>query len=195
MSEEFNWEEAKNDWQSHEPHLPELKKNMRWLSMRMKLILIIDIVILIAMIPFAVYIFQTAELLSVKVWFVLAFIVALIGVYFDFYLRKDLWEMPSTTRGMYLHVIKREKAGIKLARFAVIYLSFFGFALLAWAIYFEFFEDAATIQKMEYSIFHHMLGLLVVVASVFVSKWYGNRKRRALKEAELRLKEFDTADL
>ncbi len=192
MTDEFNWDKAVNEWQSHEPDLPELKKNMRWLSWRMKLVLALDIVSLLLLVPFAFYIFQTEESFSVKVWVILVSILATIGVYFDFYLRRELWEVPTTTRGLYEHMIKRAKVGINIARFAIIYLSVFGLFLAGWSAYAWLYE-AARFDRAN-STFSVLIGIGVVVVSIIISFWYGKRKAAQLRQAEKQFKDFVAND-
>jgi len=188
MSEEFNWDKAVSEWQSHEPDLPAIKRNMRWLSIRMKLVLALDVVSLLVLFPFTYFIFLSGETLSIKLWFSLMCVFAVIGVYFDFYLRKELWELPETTRDVFAHLIKRAKAGIRIARFAMVYLSIFLGFLIFWAVFIEMYEP----QRFEKdgSTLSLIIGALVILGSIGVSFWYRKRKEIELKEAEKNYHQF-----
>ncbi len=188
MSEEFNWDKAVDEWQQHQPDLPAIKKNMRWLSLRMKLVLALDVVSLLILLPFNYFIFLSGEAISVKIWFVLLSMLAAVGVYFDFYLRKELWELPETTRDVFAHLVKRAQAGIRIARFAAAYLSIFLFLLFTWsgyiAMYEPFrFEKAGAVVGL-------LVGSSIIAVSIVVSIWYGKRKKQELIEAEKNYRNF-----
>lgn len=188
MSNEFNWDKAVSEWQSHQPDMPALKKNMQWLALRMKLVLALDVISLMILFPFTYFIFLSEEALSIKVWFSVACVFAAVGVYFDFYLRKDLWEQPSTTKDMFMHLIKRAKAGIRLARFAMVYLSIFLMYLLGWSSYVAAYEP----ERLEKSgaVLSLVAGATLIIISIAVSFWYRKRKEQQLMQAEKDYQEF-----
>ncbi len=188
MNNSFDWDKAIEDWQSQAPDVPEVTKNMRWLAWRMKIILLLDVVSLLVLLPFTYFIFITEPDLSIKVWFSLICVLAIVGVYFDFYLRKDLWQIPNSTNDTFLHLIKRAEAGIKLARFAVIYLAVFLLSLLGWAS----FKWMTEPNKMTdaYAWLSLIVGALIIVVSIAVSIWYGKKQEKELIRATQNYQDF-----
>jgi hypothetical protein len=193
MTDKFDWDNAVNEWQNHEPDMPALKKNMLWQSWRMKLVLALDIIGLLVLFPFAYFIFLSDEAMSIKVWFSLVCIIAAVGVYFDFYLRKDLWELPSTTKGVFRHLIKRAEAGIKIARFSIVYLSLFLLFLVGWGLYLVFFETERLAKAG--SLTSLIIGSTVIVISIAVSIWYKKRKEMQLESAKKDYEAFIQPDI
>ncbi len=188
MSNEFNWDKAVTEWQSHQPDMPALKKNMQWLALRMKLVLALDVISLMVLFPFTYFIFLSEEALSIKVWFSVACVFAAVGVYFDFYLRKDLWEQPATTKDMFIHLIKRAKAGIRLARFAMVYMSIFLIYLLGWSGYVALYE-AVRLEKTG-AVLSLVTAATMIIFSIAIAFWYRKRKEQQLVQAEKNYQEF-----
>lgn len=182
MTKEFDWQDAVNEWQQHEPQLPVLKKNMRWRALRMKLILALDVAALLFLAGFTFYIFQQESPLSTKVWFCLVLALTSVGVYFDFYLRKGLWSQPETTKQLFEHMIKHAKAGVDLAVFAVVYLSVFLLFIVGWAGYIIVYETGETTG--EGAVFSLSMAALFVIVSIAASVWYRQKKRVDLKVAK-----------
>ncbi|MEE4246591.1 MAG: hypothetical protein V2I33_14370 [Kangiellaceae bacterium] len=174
--EDFDWDSAVGEWQSSSPDLPAIKKNMRWLALRMKLILAVDVLGLLILFPLAYFIFITHDEMSIKIWFGLACVLAIIGVYFDFYLRKDLWDFPETTSDVFKHLIKRAEAGVNLGRFSTFYLSAFLLCLLAWSGYFAIYEPDKFSTKI--TVLNVFVGFILIVFAIGVSMWYTKLKKR-----------------
>jgi hypothetical protein len=188
MSDEFNWNKAVNEWQSHQPDMPALKKNMQWLSLRMKLVLALDVISLMVLFPLTYFIFLSEEAFSIKVWFSVACVFAAVGVYFDFYLRKDLWDQPATTKEMFRYLIKRAQAGIRLARFALAYLGIFLIYLLGWWGYVVLYE-AERLEKSG-SILSLVIASTIIIMSMLIALWYRKRKEQELLQAEKNYQDF-----
>ncbi len=188
MSDEFNWDTAVSEWQSLEPDMPAIKTNMKWLSIRMKLILGLDVLSLLALFVMDYYVFAGEDSLSLKIWFSLVSVFAIVGVFFDFYLRRDLWVQPATTKEVFLHLIKRARVGIQIARFGVIYLSMFFFIIMGWGAYVAAYE-AHRFEKSG-ALLSIILGGAAIVISILVCLWYGKRKTAELKDAEKIYQDF-----
>ncbi|NVJ60440.1 MAG: hypothetical protein HWE27_08620 [Gammaproteobacteria bacterium] len=192
MSEKFDWDEAVDQWQSHEPELPSIKRNMRWLSWRMKAVLALDIVGLMVLLPFAFFIFQSEESTSIKIWFSITCVLAVVGVYFDFYLRRELWQQPTNTKELLNHMIKREKAGVRIGQFAVVYLGIFLVILISWAVSVWFLEQERF--EGEYALLSVVCGSVIMLVSIIMSMVYKKRKQKRLQQVELELEKFLEAD-
>jgi hypothetical protein len=154
----------------------------------MKLVLALDVISLMVLLPFTYFIFLSEEALSIKIWFSVACVFAVVGVYFDFYLRKDLWLQPATTKDLFLHLIKRAKAGVRLARFATVYLSIFLLYLLGWSGYVAIYE-AERLEKSG-SLISLVVGSGIIIISILISLWYRKRKEQELLQAEKDYQEF-----
>ncbi|NVJ51999.1 MAG: hypothetical protein HWE13_04385 [Gammaproteobacteria bacterium] len=192
MTDEFNWDKALDQWQNHQPDMPALKKNMRWLSWRMKIVLALDVLSLLVLFPFAYFIFVSNEPTSTKVWFSIICFIATVGVYFDFYLRKDLWDTPNSTPQMYQHLVKRAQAGVKIGTFSIIYLSCFFVFFAGWLGYLWLFEPARFLAKVGFA---SAIGAsAAVIVAIAVSVWYRRRKVLESKEAKQRYQDFLSFD-
>lgn len=192
MSDNFDWDKAVEQWQSHEPALPAIKRNMRWLLWRMKAVLALDIIGLLVLLPFAYFIFQSGESMSIKIWFSITCIIAVVGVYFDFYLRRDLWQQPTNTKELLHHMVKREQAGVRIGQFAIVYLSIFLLILLTWSAMVWFFEPARF--DGQYTLLSVVLGSVTMIASIILSHLYKKRKETRLRQAKVELENFLQAD-
>ncbi|WMS86930.1 hypothetical protein [Pleionea litopenaei] len=192
MSDEFNWDKALDQWQSHQPDMPALKRNMRFLAWRMKALLALDVLSLLILFPFAYFIFISNEPTSTKAWFSIICVLATVGVYFDFYLRRDLWEQPDTTHQMYLHIVKRAKAGIRIGQFSIIYLSVFLIAFASWLGFLAIYEPERFQSNV--GMMSAVAALSAIFISILISFWYRQRKVKDLSEAKRQLQEFLSFD-
>ncbi|MCO7226802.1 hypothetical protein [Pleionea sp. CnH1-48] len=180
MSDDFNWDDAVNEWQHHTPDLPALKRTMRWETWRMKLIIVMDFIALLALIPAMAYLFSGEHTTSFKVFFVFLSIWAVIGAYFDLRLRQGLWQQDgSSTRHMLEFALKRANAGVHIARFTVIYIAIFMMALIGWVAYLSVYEMAILSQEERW---FALVVSLVVSAGVLVGGILFGRKKK--QEAE-----------
>ena len=186
---EFNWDNAVKEWQHLQPDVPALKKSMRWVTWRMRCIVALDVLVLLLFIPFWIYIFDKPQSSSVKVWFGTMFLLAVIGVYFDIYLRKGLWQDDlSSTRAMLEFVYRRTLGGVRLARFSIIYMALFFVSISGWVGYTYFFEPEQ-LQK-DFALIGILLGYCMIAAVVIGAVWYRKRKQREVENIKQMLDQY-----
>ena len=163
---------------------------MRWVTWRMRFIIALDVIALLTMIPIWLYVLDHHDSISIKIWFGFLFLLAIVAVYFDIYLRRDLWEEDdSSTRSMLQCVLKRARAGVRLAKFSIAYMVTFFISVSTWLAYVYFYEP--TLIDKQYSVLGISLGYLITFIVAMASVWYKKKKQREVVNLEATLKQYE----
>lgn len=113
-----DWQELQSDWQSFEPDIQKIKKKVNWVTWRMTAVLVIDVLAIIAYIPFVYYLYiSNKSHWVINSWHYLLGVLLIYGVYLDFKIRIPIFKLQGeTTKDILELYLKRTKAGVSIGR-------------------------------------------------------------------------------
>ncbi|MCW8877787.1 MAG: hypothetical protein OQJ89_16210 [Kangiellaceae bacterium] len=182
MSEPMTeWDDLQNDWQSYQPDIQKLKKKINWVTWRMYLILVMDVVILIAYFPFVYFITVDSDRSwLLNSWHYLMAPFLLYGVYMDFKIRLPILRNEgNSTRDVLELYLKRIEAGERIGRLGKIFCWLMLAAFWIWVAANAMLE--AGDEKVVQSGFM-IFGTLWIGGIMLICIWYERKKRREYKE-------------
>jgi len=183
------WHELQNDWQSYKPDIQKIKKRITWVTWRMIAVLILDLIVLFAYVPFIIFfVLIEGESLAIKVWHLVMLPVIFYAVYWDFKLRLPLFKLDSeSTKDILAFYLKRVTAGVKLGNFSIKFclslLVFYSLWISA-SFYFDLGEEK--LHEPSFILF----GLGWIGCFTYISYWYRNKKLKELTRLNALWKTF-----
>ncbi|MET1257282.1 hypothetical protein [Aliikangiella maris] len=176
-----NWNDWQNEWQAYEPDIKKIKSKINWVSWRMGMILLMDIIILIAYVPFILFILMTEETHWIElVWDVVMGILIIYFVYIDFKIRLPIFRAQGdSTRDVLQLYVKRVEAGVTVGSLGA--KCCFGVMILfiLWILVNYFLPEPS--DKLTEIPFISM-GIIWFLMFVVIFKWYEKRKQKELKK-------------
>ena len=135
MKEPLNdWDELQSQWQSYQPDMQKIKSRINWVTWRMRLILLVDVIILVSYFPVIWFLLEDRSVTRLEIVFHVLIGFALVyGVYLDFKIRLPIFRAQGdSTKDVLALYLARVKAGIRLANltfyasiFLLVFLSVF----------------------------------------------------------------------
>jgi hypothetical protein len=178
MSDPLNdWETLQTEWQAYQPDIQQIKKKVSWVTWRMGAVLLIDVVILLAYIPFLIYFVASDESgWIVDGWHYFIGLLLVYGVYLDFKIRLPIFRSQGdSTKAVLELYLKRTEAGIAIGRigknFSWVLLVAFS---LWWLANFFLFPENEKIARWQFGLF----GIVWISAFVIMCRWYQQRKEK-----------------
>jgi hypothetical protein len=183
------WQELQHEWQSYQPDIVKIKKKIAWVTWRMIAILVIDVLLLIAFIPFLMFeTMQESVSLAEKIWHFGMFPLFVYGVYWDFKLRLPLFKLESeSTKDILAFYLKRVKAGIKLGELGYQFSLLLEVLFIVWLganWYFDLGEER--LKEIGFIVF----GICWIGLFVGIMLWYKQKKEKELIRLTELWKEF-----
>jgi len=184
-----DWEKLQSEWQAYEPDIQKIKKKINWVTWRMYFILAMDVLMILAYIPFVYYFaYQSDESWIANSWHYFMGVVLIYGVYLDFKIRFPiLRNNASSTKEVLELFINRVKAGINLGWWGKVFcFGMLGFFWL-WVAGNTFLENGdAKIGDLGFFIF----GTVWIGFFSLIFIWYERKKRKELTELEELWKDY-----
>lgn len=114
-----DWEDLQAEWQAYQPDMQKIQKKISWVTWRMRLVLLIDVIFLVCYGYFTVYfVNQYPEDWLQNTWFIVILILSTYAVYWDFKIRLPIFHpQDDSTQAILRFYLNRTKAGIRLGKF------------------------------------------------------------------------------
>jgi hypothetical protein len=174
------WMQLQKDWQSFQPDINKINKKISWVTWRMISILVLDVITILAYIPFLIVWVVPAETsLIYKLWPYLMLPIGIYGVYLDFKLRIPLFKLEKgSSKDILSAYLKFVRTGVLVGLWG----GRFSLGLLAWFIFWALavhFLDPENAKRLSIILLAGVTSVLVLTSLAMY--WY---KAKKAKEAQ-----------
>ena len=172
-----DWEDLQSEWQSYQPDVQKIKKKINWVTWRMGLILVFDVVALVGYVPFLIYVVKIEQnSWLINSWHIMLGLLLIYGVYLDFKIRLPiLRSQGESTKEVLELYLKRTEAGVTVGRLGK---KFSWVLLIAFVLWFAanwiWTPDNPKATSWEFGLF----GTVWISVFVFISHWYEGKKQK-----------------
>jgi len=172
-----DWRQLQKDWQNFEPDLKKINKKISWVTWRMISILVLDVIIMLAYIPFLiVWVIPSEASFIYKLWPYLMLPLGIYGTYLDFKLRLPLFRLDKGSSKEILSAYLRfVQAGVLVGLWGFRFLFALLVLFVAWAFAVHYLDPESAKQLP----IHLVASVASTVAlSSAVMYWYKNKKTK-----------------
>lgn len=184
-----DWDELQSQWQSYEPDIQQIKKKINWVTWRMGLILVLDIIIVLAYVPFLYFsITSDSRHWIVDIWDCVMGALLIYLVYLDFKIRLPIFRAQGeSTREVLQLYIKRVEAGITIGRLGKAFCFFLLVLFIVWVTVNYFLpEKDLSLTKWPFLLF----GVCWIGGFTAIFAWYQAKKTKELERLTILWKEY-----
>ncbi len=183
------WLQLQQDWQTYQPDIERIKKKIAWVTWRMVFILALDVLIMIAYVPFLFYwVIPTDAPLIYKIWSYAMLPIGVFGVFLDFRLRLPVLRLEEgSTQDILKSYLKLVEAGVQVGLWSYRITLALLILFLIWTGVIHYSippEEILLKPALFYSI---SVTLAIVVAIMY---WYSRKKLKEQQNLTALWKEF-----
>ena len=172
-----DWQDLQNEWQSYQPDVKKIQRKINWVTWRMVILLVLEVLLVTAYVVFVYYSVNYLETSStVNLWNFFVGILAVFGLYLDFKLRLPVFrQQGSSTKDILGLYLKRTHMGISLGQWSKIFSWILLISFNAWiVINYLYFPEETRLSSLGFIVF----GNIWISGFLLVCYWYKNKKQK-----------------